>query len=93
MQETNRRTLDLLRKKTDGQILDLVRHEAERSMQLALRVLLDEAQTRSARAASLLAVVRGSEQARAEVEARLKRVRDAIARNGHGFLTYRSATC
>jgi hypothetical protein len=92
MQETNRQTLDLLRNKTDRQLLDLVRHEAERSWQLALRGLLDEAQARSARAASLLAVVRAPEQARAEVEARLEKVRDAIGRS-RPFLACRSACC
>ncbi len=91
--ETNRQTLDSLRKKTDRQLLDLVRREAERSLQLALRGLLDEAQARSARAASLLSVVRAPEQARAELEAHLKRVRDAIGRNSHGFLAFRSASC
>jgi hypothetical protein len=92
LMETNRQTLDLLRKKTDRQLLDLARREAERSWQLALRGLLDEAQAKSARAASLLAVVRAPDQVRAEIESRLERVRHAIG-NRHGFLAYRSASC
>lgn len=93
MKETNRQTLAVLREKTDRQLLDLVRREAERSWQLALRGLLDEAQATTARAASLLAVVRAPEQARKELEIRLENVRDAIRRRRPGALAYRSAFC
>jgi hypothetical protein len=93
MKETDRQALDMLRKKTDRQLLDFVRREAERCWQLAMRGLPDEAQARSERTASLLAVVCAPEQARAEIEARLERVREAIGRNRHGFLAYRSASC
>jgi hypothetical protein len=93
MKETNRRTLDMLRKKTDRQLLDLVRREAERSWQLAMRGLPDEAQALSAKAANLLAVARAPEQTRAEIEAQLEGVREAIGRNRHGYLAYRSASC
>ena len=94
MGETNWQTLELLRKKTDRQLLDLVRRETERSWQLALRGLLDEAQTRIARASNLLAVCHAPEQARAELEARLTNVRDAIVnRRRPGFRAAHSAYC
>jgi hypothetical protein len=93
MKETNRQALEMLRKKTDRQLLDFVRREADRCWQLAARGRPDEARVRSERAASLLAVVCAPEQARAEIEAQLKSVREAIGRNRGGFLAYRSASC
>ena len=71
-------SLTELRRKTDRQILALIRGEMEKCLRLARRNAIIEAEARYAMARNLLAVATAAPAERAELEARLREVRAAL---------------
>ncbi len=69
-----------LRRRTDRQLVVLVRNEIERALRIANRGAGPEAETRYRKARNLLAIAAATEQERTELEGRLKEVRAALDR-------------
>ncbi len=76
-----RLSISELRRKTDRELLALVRHQSERSLRLARRGDISEAAALCSEAEALLAVAPAAENERAELAARLGIVRAILQPN------------
>jgi len=73
-----RLSLSELRRRTDRQLLVLVRGEIEKSLKLIRHDSSPEAEAGYAKARTLLSIARAPEQERARLEARLEELRAAL---------------
>ncbi len=71
-----------LRRRTDRQLVVLVRSEIEKALRIANRGAGPDAETRYRKARNLLTISAATEQERTELESRLKEVRAALDRSG-----------
>ncbi len=85
-----------LRRRTDRQLVVLVRSEIERALRIADRGAGPEAEIRYKKARNLLAIAAATEQERTELESRLREVRAVLDRIGASPPTaphWRASSC
>jgi hypothetical protein len=86
-------SLSELRRKTDRQLVALVRREIERSLGLARRGALAEAEAMWNQARSLLTVARAPENERSALEARLDEARAKFPRTSAAAARWAQSAC